>query len=104
MDENNFVERAPRLPLDVEVNCVGKGFAYSKNISKTGIALITDKPMAEGNYIQLKFFLPGLDKEINAHGKIVRTKTISENYFESGINFWNIEDEDKAILEQYFST
>ncbi|MBI9102851.1 MAG: PilZ domain-containing protein [Spirochaetales bacterium] len=104
MAENSFEKRSPRLSLDVEVNCVGRGIAHTKNISKTGILLITDTPMVEGNYIQMKFFLPEIDREINAHGKIVRTGMITDNYYESGINFWNIEPEDKEILDHFFES
>ena len=104
MNDEEIVERAPRLSLDVEVNCIGRGIAHSKNISKTGLLLITSEPLVVGNYIQMKFFLPDTQKEINAHGKVVRTNHVTDNFFESGINFWHIEDEDKQLLEQFFSS
>lgn len=104
MGEKKIIERAPRLSLDVEVNCVGKGIAHSKNISKTGILLITDTPMTVGNYIQMKFILPDSDQEINAHGKVVRTGSVTENYYESGINFWRIDEDDKELLDMFFKS
>lgn len=102
MQEKEFIKRAPRLPLDVEVNSGGRAFAKSKNISETGIALITETPMTEGTFLQLKFFLPEIDAEVKAYGKVVRTLSVSANYYESGISFWEIDEEDKALLEEYF--
>ncbi|MBI9109506.1 MAG: PilZ domain-containing protein [Spirochaetales bacterium] len=97
------VERAPRIPLDVEVNCNGNKFVYSKNISASGIALISDTSMEPGQFVQLKFFLPGIGREIKAHCKIVRTAAVSENFHEIGASFWDIEDEDKELLEKFFN-
>ena len=104
MTEKKHIERAPRLSLDVEVNFGGRGIAHSKNISKTGILLITEIELTVGNYIQMKFFLPNSDTEVNAHGKVVRSEAVSDCYFESGINFWNIEDEDNELLDAFFAS
>ncbi len=103
MGEDQFVSRAPRLPLDVEVNCGAKGAAYSKNISETGIALLSDYPLEQGTYIQMKFTLPGEELPVNAYGKVVRSAPVSDNYHESGIAFWDIEDADKKRIEAYFA-
>ncbi len=102
MAEKHFTERAPRIPLDVEVNFDGNKFVYSKNISETGIALISDSPFDEGQFIQLKFTLPGNNNEILAHGKVVRVVAVSENFYECGVSFWDIADEDKEKLQDFF--
>jgi hypothetical protein len=102
LEEKQFTERAPRLSLDVEVNCGGKAIAHSRNISKTGIALITDFQLNENDFIQIKLSLPGVEAQINAFGKVMRSSSVSENFFESGIKFWSIEDSDMEILTQFF--
>ena len=102
MSERAYKNRAPRIPLDVEVNCDGNHFVYSKNISESGIALLSDKELENGQFIQLKFTLPGHDKEVNAHGKVVRAAQVSDNFYEIGVSFWDIEEEDKKLLEDFF--
>ena len=102
MSERNFIERAPRIPLDVQVNCDGNKFLYSKNLSETGIALLSDIDFPLNKIIQMKFFLPGEGGEVSAFGKVVRTAEASEHFFEIGISFWDIEDDDRKILEDFF--
>jgi len=102
MMDNKIIERAPRLPLDVEVNCDGDRIAYSKNISESGIAIITDAELENGKFIQMKFHLPGVDTEINAYGKVVRNESVSESFFECGITFWDISDDDRETLQKFF--
>ncbi len=102
MAEGQLTSRAPRIPLDVEVNCDGNKFVYSKNISESGIALISDQELAQGQFIRLQFFLPGIKESINAHGKVVRSEAVSENFFEIGVSFWDIEEEDRELLKNFF--
>ena len=102
MSDKAFINRAPRIPLDVEVNCDGNRFVYSKNISESGIALISDTEFTNGQFIQLKFTLPGNNREVQAHGKVVRTAPVSDNFFEIGVSFWDVEEEDRLLLEKFF--
>jgi hypothetical protein len=102
MENKKITERAPRLPLDIEVNCDGNRIAYSKNISESGIAIITDAKLENGKFLQLKFHLPGIGTELNAYGKVVRNESVSDNFFECGINFWDISEEAKEALQDYF--
>lgn len=103
MPEKNFVERAPRLPLDVQVNCDGNKFVYSKNISESGIALISEEDFPVGKFIQMQFFLPEDGGQITAYGKVVRSAVASEHYFEIGVSFWDIEDSDRDTLKSFFT-
>ena len=104
MADEGRKERAPRQPLDVRVNSSTFGFAQSKNISTTGIALLTEVPIKEGEFLQLLFFLPESANEIKAYGKVVWTKPVSDNYYESGIKFWDIEESGQKEIEDYFKT
>ena len=102
METGELKERAPRQPLDVRVNSSTFGFAQSKNISSTGIALLTEVPLKEGDFMQLQFLLPDSHKEINAYGKVVWSSAVSDSYYECGIQFWDIEDTDRKEIEDYF--
>lgn len=103
MSEKEFVNRAPRIPLDVQVNCDNNKFVYSKNISESGIALISEINFPVNKIIQLKFVLPGLENEISAFGKVMRSAEVSEHFFEIGLQFWDIEEDDQQRLKEFFS-
>ncbi len=90
--------------MDAEVNCDGNKFVYSKNISASGILLIADTEWPEGKIIQLSFLLPNTGNKVTAFGKVVRTKRISENFFEIGLNFWDISEKNKKILDNFFAS
>ncbi len=103
MTDNYLTARAPRYPLDVKVNCDGDKFVYSKNISASGILLISDIDFPEGRILQMNFLLPAGDKEVSAFGKVARIEQVSENYYEIGIRFWDIDDDDKKLIEDFFN-
>ncbi len=103
MPDENKTERAPRFPLDVKVNCDGNKFVYSKNISSSGILLISDIDFPEGKILQMNFLLPEESREISAFGKVARIEQVSENYFEIGIKFWDIDEDDKQLLDDFFN-
>ncbi len=102
MNEKKHIERAPRIPLDVEVNCNNTRFVYSKNISETGIALISEEPLDPNQFVHLKFFLPGNPRQINVFAKVVRTDQVSDHFYEIGLVFWDVAVEDKTELEKFF--
>ena len=102
MADRKFTDRAPRLPLDVQVNCDGTHIAYSKNISESGLAFIIDGELEISKMIQLKFNLPGSTEELDAIGKVVRCESVSENFFECGISFWDISEEASEALQEFF--
>ncbi len=104
MTEKILIKRAPRIPLDAEVNCDGNKFVYSKNISSSGILLISDTEWPVDKIIQLSFLLPNTGKKVTAFGKVVRTNRISENFFEIGLSFWDISDTNKKMLNDFFAT
>ena len=89
---NTEKRRLPRLPLDVEVNYLGKAFAHSKDISEGGLCLISEEALKPGDFITLLFHLPPDGEKISAYGKVMWNKKVSENMFESGVNFWDIKD------------
>ena len=103
-DEIMYTERAPRFPIDTCVNCDGDKLAYSKNISESGIALLAEAEFVEGQFLQLKFMLPGSAGDTSAYGKVVRSTRVSDNFREYGIQFWDIEDEVRKKLDAFFQS
>jgi PilZ domain len=92
----------PRLPLDVEVNCSGRAIARSKDISEGGLCLISDEELKMDVYITLLFHIPPNDELVNAYGKVMWYKKVSEHLFETGINFWDIDETDLEKIKTYF--
>ncbi len=94
--------RIPRLPLDVEVNYSGRAIARSKDISEGGICLISEEELIPEDYITLIFHLPPTDEQIKAYGKVMWSNKVSEHLFETGINFWDIDEMDLEKIKTYF--
>ena len=99
----NEHRKHPRLPLDVQVNLREYAIARSKDISRKGLGLISENPLTVGTIYNLTFHMPDSQEEIKAFGKVRWVNQVSENYHESGIEFWDIDDQDRKKIEAYFS-
>jgi len=93
----------PRLPLDVEVNYSSRAIARSKDISEGGICLISEEELQTEDYLTLVFHIPPSDEKVEAYGKVMWSKKASEHLFESGINFWDIDETDLEKIRSYFA-
>jgi Tfp pilus assembly protein PilZ len=91
----------PRKSLDVVVNCSDNAIARAKDLSKGGIGLITEKPLQAGSFIKLQFVLPNTTEKIGVFGKVVWCKLVSPHLYESGVEFWQIDDLVMNILDKY---
>ncbi len=89
MQENQ--RSAPRVSLDVKVNCATRAIAHSKDISEGGICLITEEPMTMGKIFTLGFTLPGESAKIQLFGKVAWTRPAGANHHENGISFWDVD-------------
>jgi hypothetical protein len=89
--------RHPRKSLDVLVNYKKTQIARSKDISQGGIGLICDEALPVGTFLNLVFFLPNKE-EIKTIGKVKWTRKASASYWESGIEFWQLDDSIKDKL------
>ena len=92
----------PRMPLDVEVDYRGRAIARSKNISKEGICLISEDKQEPGKILNLQFHLPGTAEPIQAYAKVMWVRDASEHYYEFGLKFWEIDEDDEKRLNGYF--
>lgn len=100
MSENQ--RKFPRLPLDVEVDFKGRAMARSKNISKEGICLVSEDKPEKGKILNLSFILPSLDKPVQAYARVMWIQEASEHFWEFGLKFWEIDEEDEKRLNAYF--
>ena len=95
--------KAPRLPLDVEVNSTQNALARSKNISEGGLCLISENAMENGKIYNLLFHMPVSEEPVQALGKVVRVEKVSEHFYEYGITFWEIKETDREKIRAYFA-
>jgi hypothetical protein len=93
----------PRKSLDVLVNYKKTHIARSKDISQGGICLISDEALEVGAFLNLVFYLPNKE-EIQALGKIKWSKKASETLFESGVEFWQLDDSQTKRIDSYLAS
>lgn len=73
----------------------------SANISAGGIQLEMEDIDAVGTKMVMKFRLPGLDREIQAKGKVVWAKRLSSGKHSVGIQFFEIAHEDMQAINNF---
>lgn len=93
--------RHPRRSLDVKVNFDFHAFAHAKDISYSGICLITDKQLEEKKMYTLQFFLPEDPQPMELHGKVVWSRPVGEHHHENGISFWRVDAATETRLVEY---
>src|SRR6185295_14232344 len=95
--------RAP-IELRVEYKRVNTFFAdYTKNISKGGTFIRTDKPLGIGTEFVFALVIPQLDEPVRLRGRVVWTTSPEQATEESpagmGIRFQYANDEDRRGTE-----
>jgi hypothetical protein len=79
----------------------------TENISKGGLALVTDKPMPLGAHVVLDMTMQGLPKPLRAIGQVMRTQegggTVDNTakVFRTGLKIVAINKEDMKRIENY---
>lgn len=94
----------PRLPLDVQVNYNENAFARSEDFSEGGICLIIGRSLEEGKILTLSFYLPQSEERLEVYGKVCWSKPETKTLHKNGIEFWNIDDDIKQKLKDYFES
>lgn len=91
--------------MDVEYNMSREQASYgadSKNLSQSGICLITRSSLIPGQILDLKFTLPAGSGKIKVTGKVIWEDYISEKeYYINGIEFIEIERSDVELLSKF---
>lgn len=81
--------------------------SHSKNISATGICIVTKERFESGTNLGMNFFLPDYDEPIYAIGKVVWIKEIklsdssAGTAFDAGVRFLKIKPDDRDKINQY---
>jgi type IV pilus assembly protein PilZ len=80
MQENRVHRRAPlRLQLNYRDATGGNFlFEYSSNISKGGIFIETDTPLAMGTRLTMRFQAPGAENELQVEGEVTWVNAVQE--------------------------
>ncbi len=76
--------------------------SFTKNISAEGLSFETEEVMTLGTEIQIYFFLPGLNNEICARGKIIHLEELNSDpaKYLLGVWFKELKGEDKKKLKK----
>jgi c-di-GMP-binding flagellar brake protein YcgR len=78
-----------------------QGMGRTLNVSESGLLLETHNPIDTRNIISLTV---GLEEEmVDIKGRIVYSKKNENGMFESGIEFFDIDDPAQRILRRYIS-
>jgi len=107
--------RFPRLTYNVGIeykiidspNNADNAVIFSKNISAGGICIFSLSKFSPGAKLDIKFSLPDSQEDIYAVGRVMWQEeftigdTASSRAFEAGVEFLEIQDQDKEKINQY---
>jgi hypothetical protein len=83
-----------------------QGISKTRDISKGGICLITYEPLHKGDILHLKLKLQGIERTIEAVGRVVWTESFeigNQKGYDNGIEFITIPDEFRGIIEEFIN-
>lgn len=99
--------KAPRVETDMHAIVRGKGFEEQsckvRDISASGIMLISMKPLERSQTVNVSVHLPGEKKMLECEGDIVRCIKSGKDAFELGVSFTSVADDHKERLIAYLS-
>jgi len=92
------IERKPSIRLN----------GYTKDVSSSGMRLVTNEKLSNGTLLLIEFDLPDLKSPISADGKVIwgegkidERDKMQRRIFQTGIQFVNMKPEDKNKLVSY---
>ena len=98
MEKRNY----PRYFLNVLVNYSDYYFAKTKDISLSGIRLVTNNELKVGRFISFEFTLP--DREfVRVFGKVGWCSKNAPNDYDSGVEFRLLKDVSKTKIENFIN-
>ena len=74
---------------------------FIQDISLIGIRFIANHMIKEGSILEFILNIPNIPTPISATGRVVWQKKFSESYYDTGINFMEIEPDHKDNLREY---
>ena len=113
-DQNTERRKFPRLSLGanvkysvVKINS-SQDDVSMKNISAAGICIVADEDLEIGAILSLRVYLPDNDAPIYTKGRVIWKSEFKIGYgskpsYDIGVEFLEIDDEDKDKIFQYVS-
>ncbi len=95
------VRQSYRVLLKVKVDGKYKNepfFCHSRDVSRSGILLETEKVLSRGDSISCAFFLPN-SKNITAGGQVVRVLKSASGTYMYGVKFSDLDQDSVAAIE-----
>lgn len=89
--------RQRRIPVELWIEVEGEGALYyqrASNLSVGGAYFTQTFPLPVGTKVQLRFSLPGDERQIECGGEIVNAKELG-----MGVRFLDLKDEDNGRIE-----
>lgn len=78
-----------------------QGMGRTLNVSESGILLETHTPIEENTVVSLTI---GFEEDVvDIKGRVVYKKKNAEGLYESGIEFFDVDDEAQKVLKQYIA-
>jgi 5-methylcytosine-specific restriction endonuclease McrBC GTP-binding regulatory subunit McrB len=100
--------KTERINLNIDVECDMSEYqkwveAKTRNLSESGICLITGDALTMDSLLELKFTLPD-SPPIKVTGRVVWNEfSLNDNFYLSGIEFTDITDETLRFIQKYVS-
>jgi len=99
----------PRIPKTLAVTFKDQQSlikAYASDISEGGLFIGTEKPLEQGNQLEVKLYIPGLSEPMKINCEVAWSKQApgAEGSVGMGVKFIKISEEDSEILKPYIRT
>lgn len=99
---NGLTRASARIPVDMEVHYTVLGgspkIGRAMNVSNGGIQLNSIDDIAVGSAVEMRFCLPGTEREFSAHARVVAHQQESPNY---NMAFFSLSHEVREELEAF---
>lgn len=106
MDERRKSKRI-NLKIDVEYDMSEYQKwveAQAENLSECGICIVSSKELPVDSLLHLKFTLPESYMSVNVSGRVIWNEfSLNDNFYISGIEFKNVTEENRRIIQKYIS-
>ena len=92
--------------ITVVFNVTGKDatrqvVGQAKDLSESGLLMVTHSPITVGAVLQIEFFLPGTRSQIKVQGKVVRQSPAPDATHHIAVQFTDLSQDDRALILDY---
>ncbi len=75
--------------------------SYSKDISASGIKIVTSEKITVGSFLELHIKIPSVNRFLTAIGKVMRCEMEGKKNFRIAISFVWINKRDRELMDEY---